>query len=63
MKQYLDVRRGSQQPQSKLNEDDVRDIRKRIAKGEKNIDIANRYKVTAATIIRIKRGKGWKHVQ
>lgn len=46
-----------------LTEDDVRNIRKQLAAGEIQIDIAERYKVSQVLISQIKLGKKWSHVQ
>jgi hypothetical protein len=47
---------------TKLAASDVREIRKRIEQGEKNLSIARAYKVTSSTISQIKTGKSWRHL-
>ena len=46
-----------------LSEGDVRDIRARIARGEKQVDIATRYGVSKGLITAIKKGRTWADVK
>ena len=55
--------KGSSHYKSKLDEDCVLIIKKRIAYGEKNIDLAKEYGVCHQTISLIKNGHTWAHVQ
>ncbi len=45
-----------------LNEKDVREIKSRLAKGERVIDITKDFPVGKSTIQKIKSGKNWKHI-
>lgn len=53
---------GSKLPQSKLTEDDVREIRRRLAAGDIQADIARGYGISQSVISMINSGKYWKHV-
>ena len=55
-------RRGSQMPWAKLDEDKVRTIKQRLAKGAALQSLADEYDVCKATIYLIQTGKNWKHV-
>lgn len=52
-------RRGTKNPQSKLTENDVRNIRERLASGETKEQIAKSYNVNPPAIYQIERGKNW----
>lgn len=54
---------GSARPQSKLDEDDVREIRKRLQMGERGRALATEYGVTETAISYIRTGKTWGYVQ
>lgn len=54
--------RGEQQHHAILTEAAVRDIRARIAAGERNAAIARRYGVDRSTISAVRTGKNWWHV-
>ncbi len=54
---------GSKCSFSKLNEMDVRDIKRRVRNGEVQMRIAEEYGVHFATISAIHKGKNWKHVE
>jgi hypothetical protein len=56
------VPRGSRSGLAKLNENLVRDIRKRVAAGEMQLDIARELNVSRAAICMACSGKTWKHV-
>lgn len=47
---------------NKLTANDVADIRKRFANGERNRDLSNAYGVSESAISAIVHRKGWKHV-
>ena len=47
---------------AKLTEKDVKEIRKRLTKGETQIVIAGDYGVSRSTIGEIKRGASWSHI-
>lgn len=55
--------RGSKNGQAKLTEDDVREIRRRLAADEPQRSIAEDYGVDQATISNINRGVHWTHVE
>ena len=57
-----DPKLGSRNPQSKLSEDQVREIRDRLLAGEKGKDIAFRFKISKVTISQIKHRKVWGHL-
>jgi len=46
----------------KLSEDDVRDIKQRLARGEPGATLASAFAVKRATISAIKTGRNWAHV-
>lgn len=54
--------KGERNSYSKLKESDVLEIRKRISMGEKNIDLANEFRVNPVTISDIKLRKTWSHI-
>ena len=54
--------KGSESPNSKLTENDVRNIRIRLRDGEKGANLAREYKVDATLISAIKKMTTWKHV-
>lgn len=60
---YLKIRRGTEAKNSKLDDDKVREIRKLIAAGKADYQIAPKYGVRPSTIWRIRSGNGWRHVQ
>lgn len=55
-------KKGSQVGTSKLNESEVKQIKRLFSKGLTNHDISLKYKVSKSTIGRIKNGQSWKHV-
>lgn len=55
--------RGSKNGMSKLTEADVVIIRKRVAKGEKQIVVAKDYGIASGVISNIVNRKWWKHVK
>jgi hypothetical protein len=54
--------RGEDNPKAKLKEEDVREIRRRRAAGERVRDIAWDYDLTDRTVYMICRRQTWKHV-
>ena len=54
--------RGEDNPRSKLTEEDVLDIRRRRAAGEKLVMLATEFGVNPVTISRISSGENWRHV-
>lgn len=54
--------RGTDYPQARFNESDVRSIRNRIAAGERVTDLARSYGVAHSLISAIKNGRSWSHV-
>jgi hypothetical protein len=57
-----DLRKGTNNKQSKLNDEAVLDIRLRLQNGEKLKEIACDYRVDISLISLIKRNKIWQHV-
>ncbi len=55
--------RGERHPQSKLNTEQVREIKRRLASGEKLTHLARTYGVDTGLIWQIKAGRIWQHVQ
>lgn len=53
---------GERRPNSILTASDVRDIRERAARGERDCDLADAYGVTPSNINAIKTGRSWKHL-
>lgn len=51
--------KGAENPRAKLSDQDVAEIRRRIAAGDGDRAIAADFPVTAAMIWRIRRGKSW----
>lgn len=54
--------RGERIHTARLTEDNVRDIRSRLAANEGSRSIARHYGVAKATVLRIKAGETWRHV-
>jgi hypothetical protein len=54
---------GSLNPQAILTEENVMDIKRRIANGEGNTSIAKDYGVSHGLISRIRLGSAWKHIE
>ena len=54
--------KGEADPQAKLTENDVREIRRRRGSGETQILLAGEYKVSRSTIGSIVNRINWKHV-
>lgn len=62
-KEKLSLRfRGEGHNQSKLTNEQVVEIKQRLSKGERNVDIAKDYGVSRKTIGNIKTGHIWKHI-
>lgn len=55
-------RRGSRMPSSKLKEDDIPTIRKRIGRGESIASVARLYGVSRTTIAKVWYKRTWTHV-
>ncbi|WP_375292192.1 NUMOD4 motif-containing HNH endonuclease [Sphingomonas melonis] len=55
--------RGEDQKRSKLTNEDVTEIKRRLSLGEKQIPIAAHYGVSQRLISMIKTGRLWKHVE
>lgn len=58
-----DHRRGQKLWNSKFTENQVKEIKQRLKKGESVTIIAKDYSVTKGTISHIKNGRNWKHIQ
>lgn len=56
------ARRSIAQTGGQILEDDVRNIRRRLALGERQVDLAKEYRVDPSTISQIKSRTTWKHV-
>ena len=54
---------GESHPRAKLTERQVIEIKRRLASGEGNSEIARYYGVSTSTIGMIKTGRSWSHVQ
>jgi len=54
---------GERNPQAKITEGDVREIRKLRAGGMKNVDIAKSYPIGATMVSQICVGRAWSHVR
>lgn len=54
---------GEDHPTSKLTEEQVRAIRRRLARGETEAQLAREHRVHRATISLIKRGKTWTRLE
>ena len=54
--------KGNDHPKSKLTPDQVVAIRVRLAAGERNVNLAREFEVSAALIGHIKRGRNWRHL-
>lgn len=57
------INQGSNNPHSRLNDDNIRDIRRMIRDGVYQHDIAIKYNVARVTISQIHTGKRWAHVK
>lgn len=54
--------RGSESPVAKLDENDVREIRAALARGEPGVWLAEKYEVSTSAISDINRGRSWSHL-
>lgn len=59
---HIGQRCGTECNKAKLNDDAIRDIRRRLAEGESGFSIAKSYGVNRQAIYRIRDGITWKHV-
>lgn len=57
------MQRGSDRPKSKLTDERVVEIRVALAAGERQCDIAARFRVSHVTIYKISTGEAWKHAE
>jgi len=55
--------RGSKHHKAKINEQDALDIKKMIAAGTKNRDIANQYPISENMVSKIRHGKAWGYIE
>lgn len=55
--------KGVRHHAAKLNDDQVREIRRMLVSGKKGKDVARLFGVTASLIAQINIGKQWRHVQ
>jgi hypothetical protein len=56
------VNQGTKNRGAKLTDDQVIEIRKRLASGERNMDLALEYGLSKSSIGNIKSGASWKHL-
>lgn len=54
--------KGEMMPQAKLTDDKVREIRRRLALGEKQKTLAEEFNISTSTICRVAKMKRWTHV-
>ena len=54
--------KGQEHSQAKLTEDQVREILRRLAAGERQQDLAEAFGVTPSNVSHIKRGVSWAHL-
>lgn len=59
---FKNIALGSKASKAKLTEDQVREIKRRLATGDLQKDIARDYGVTAPSIHAIASGKNWSHI-
>lgn len=59
----MPIRRGEKCPAAKLRESDVVKIRRLLADGKRQTDIAEHYRLDPSTISRIATGKNWRSLQ
>lgn len=57
------LRAGEKNSHAKLTESDVRLIRSRFSKGERQVDLAREFGLTREGVFGIVRGKTWRHVE
>lgn len=62
LKEAYDSRRGSNSARAKLEESDVKEIKRRLLQRDRIVDIAADFNVSKATISQIRREKTWTHV-
>jgi len=55
--------RGEAAPNAKLTEKDIREIRARIARGERQVSVGALYGIHQAVVWKIKERKSWSHVE
>jgi hypothetical protein len=61
IRQALNI--GSRHPAARLDEDKVRDIRRRLAAGETTTAISKMLVIGFSTVADISKGRTWSHVQ
>ena len=54
--------KGSKNPMSKLNEDLVKELKKKFLNGERTIDLSKKYKIPYKTLEKIRQNLTWRHV-
>lgn len=57
------VMKGNQNPSSKLNEEQVKEIKMLLKKGYTSYSLGKQYGVSKTTILRIKDGQNWSHIE
>ena len=53
---------GERNPRAKISEDDVRFIRELLLEGRTNVEVADMFNVSPASISNVRRGATWRHV-
>jgi hypothetical protein len=61
-KRMSKMNKGENNPNAKFTNENIIDIKKRLQRGEKGIDIAKIYNVNRCVIYNIKNDKRWKHI-
>ncbi len=59
---HIGTQVGVKNPSAKLNEDKVREIRRRVSAGESRVQVAKQYGVSASVVNRTVRREKWSHV-
>jgi hypothetical protein len=61
--EHPDAHRGTNNPRAKLNEEKVREIRKRYAAGESSLKLAAAFSVSKPVILSVIHRRSWSHVK
>lgn len=59
---HMPHNRGQSHANAKLSDDEVREIKKKLATGQTNASLAVEFHVSPSTISAIANGKWWKHI-
>jgi hypothetical protein len=63
MAKHGTLRNGPKATKTKLTEQQVRDIRRRVADGEKMLRLSKEYGVRFSSLWAVAKGKSWKHIK